>query len=464
MHHKWFLRTRARISTAAGLATLLAATAVASMAATSAAPAAAAGDIGTNRKAPPASRASDPALPGEVLVKLARGDQLPGLLARYPLSLLSRFGARPIYRLKTVGAAQLEDVLAAMALDPQVQLAEANLLHRQPEARKNAAWAIGSSDAYMAQWAPQALRLPEAQARAGGAGVRVAVLDSGVDGRHPALAGRMLPGRDFVDGDHDANEVLTVPLGAWGHGTHVAGLVALAAPQARIMPLRVLDTQGNTNAWVLAEALLHAIDPDGNPATDDGAHIINLSLGSLQRTRLLSTITLLAACATVDPAEAGAPENDLSDPGYGTDRERCLQARGTLIVAAAGNDASSQTRQYPAAEGAYGLLSVGASNRLSRPAAFTNFGSWVDIAAPGEGLTSTLPLGLWGTWSGTSMAAPLVAGSAALVLSAAPQLSAVGLVKRLKRAATPLCGGGGLRQLDVYAAVSNTPPRPLSCP
>ena len=63
----------------------------------------------------------------------------------------------------------------------------------------------------------------------------------------------------------------------FGHGTHVAGLVALTAPDAKIVPYRVLDENGEGNVWVLAEALLRAIDPDGNPAKDDGAHVINIS-------------------------------------------------------------------------------------------------------------------------------------------------------------------------------------------
>jgi subtilisin family serine protease len=125
----------------------------------------------------------------------------------------------------------------------------------------------------------------------------VAVLDTGVDRSHPALAGRLLPGHDFVDGDTDpVGRPARRAIGAWGHGTHVAGLVALAAPGAAILPLRVLDERGEGNLWVLAEALLHAVDPDGNPFTRDGARVINLSLGTLQRTDLLDVVTRLVQC------------------------------------------------------------------------------------------------------------------------------------------------------------------------
>ena len=299
------------------------------------------------------SGSADADMPGEILVKLRHSEALGPLLAAYPVTLLSRFGARPIYRLKVIGSLRVKDVLARLVLEPEVMIAETNPSHRSPEARKNVPWAIGTATAYQAQWAPQALNLAEAQRRATGDGVRMAVLDTGVDASHPLLAGRLLPGHDFVDGDNDPAEGGSAANGAWGHATHVAGLVALVAPGARIMPLRVLDADGTGNAWVLAEAMLYALDPDGNPATDDGAHVINLSLGSLARTRLMDSIALLAACA---PAVADDAIADRSDPGYRDDEQRCASSNGAVVVAASGNDASSSEKQYPAAEGAYGLL------------------------------------------------------------------------------------------------------------
>lgn len=391
----------------------------------------------------------DPEVPGEILVKLRSTEALQPLLARYSLTLVSRFGARPIYRLKVIGNQRVKDVLGALVLEPEVQLAEANLVHRSPESRKNGAWAIGTPEAYALQWAPQAMHLDAAQALARGTGLRVAVLDTGVDASHPALAGRVLPGRDFVDGDSDASEVPLAGSTSYGHGTHVAALVARVAPGAAIVPLRVLDSSGAGNAWVLAEALMHAVDPDGNPATDDGAHVINLSLGSLGRTRLLGAIAQLAACAVPVP---GDPVSDQSDPGYDDDRARCNGSRGAVIVAAAGNDGSGGVKEYPAAEGVYGLLAVGASSAQGRLASFSNYGSWVDLLAPGEAITSAVPGGAYASWSGTSMATPLVAGTAALLLSANPQLRPVDVVRQIKRSATALCGTA-LRQVDALAAL-----------
>ena len=125
------------------------------------------------------------------------------------------------------------------------------------------------------------INLPAAQAISKGAGVKVAVLDTGIDKTHPLFAGKLLPGRDFVDNDNDPSEVGTSGVGAYGHGTHVAGIVLMVAPDAKIIPIRVLDQNGVGNVWTLSKALNYAANPDGNPATDDGANIINLSLGTI---------------------------------------------------------------------------------------------------------------------------------------------------------------------------------------
>jgi subtilisin family serine protease len=441
-----------------------------------------------------AAAAADAELPGEMLVRLRSTAALGPLLLKYELSLVSQFGARPIYRLKGIGLADVHRKIGAMALEPNVLSVEPNFAHSSPEARRNNAsaigtpqaytaqwalpvldaegvgnaealrnnaWAIGTPQAYIAQWAPQSLRLPEAHRLTVGAGVRVAVLDTGVDRTHPALAGRLLAGFDFVDFDADPSEVGSSLNISFGHGTHVAGLVALVAPGAQIMPLRVLDAEGVGNAWVLVEAMLYAVDPDHNPMTDDGAHVINMSLGSTNRTQLLDSVVKLAACAI--PAAMGEPANDFTDPGYNADKDRCASSSGAVIVAAAGNDGTDAIRQYPAAERSYGLLAVGASNADARLAALSNFGSWVDLAAPGEGITSSVPGGGYGTWSGTSMAAPLAAGTAALVRALNPDMQAKNLARRLVQLSSALCGTS-LRQVDAAAAVLNVMPPDNGCP
>lgn len=395
---------------------------------------------------------ADPGPAGELMVKLSSTSVLPGLLAKYPLTLVSRFGSRPIYRLKVIGTVRVQDLLPLLAVEPGVLIAEDNPGQRSPESRKNVVWAIGTQQGYVAQWGPQAMRLPEAQQLSTGAGVRVAVLDTGVDRNHPALAGRLLPGFDFVDYDTDPSEGGSPGQSGYGHGTHVAGLVALAAPGARIMPIRVLDADGVGNAWVLAEAILYALDPDGNPATDDGAHVINLSLGSLARTGVLGAVLQIAACT---PPVADDPVLDRSDPGYADDEARCAGRTGTVVVAAAGNDSSDKIKEYPAAEGAYSLIAVAASNAAHKVAGFSNYGGWIDLAAPGEGLTSSMAGGGYATWSGTSMAAPLVAGTAALVRARFPAMSAKDLARLLDASTGVLCSTK-MGQLDAWAAVTGT--------
>lgn len=412
----------------------------------------------------------------DVVVQLRPGTSLEGLLAGQALTLVDRFGSRPIFRLRAPAGANAEFVLAMLRQHPGVRFAELNARNDAPESRRNTAWTIGvDAGVYSAQWAPQALRLSAAHASAVGTGVRVAVLDTGADLTHPALAGQWardssarVLGRDFVDDDADPSEAGGVADAGFGHGTHVAGLVALAAPGARIMPVRVLDAQGVGNAWVLAEAMAWALDPDGDATTDDGAHVINLSLGSTTKTELLKTVTDLATCEFDDD------DDDFRDSGFDADRARCAAGKAAVVLAAAGNSGLDTEMLYPAAEGVKGTLSVSASTAQRRMASFSNFGSWINVAAPGELVTSTVPGGGYGTWSGTSMASPLAAGVAALVLSTPakdgdPARSALrqwrpeDVSKRLTDRSVYLCGTS-FRQIDAAAAVLDVQGPDVPCP
>ena len=404
----------------------------------------------------------DPYLDAEVLVRLHSTAGLGPLLAKHQLTVVKQSGARPIYRLGLAAGDSVIDKVKALALEPEVIAAEANVQPRAPEARKNAVWAIGSEVEYREQWAPEAMHLAQAQLITQGAGIRVAVLDTGVDLSHPALAGKLLPGRDFVDGDNDPSEEGDRSNAGFGHGTHVAGLVALVAPAAKIVPVRVLDAEGRGDVWMLAEALAWAIDPDGNPATDDGAHVVNMSLGTLDRTRIVDALMTLSACAIPKPGPK--PDTDYTDAGYDADKARCAAHGGAVITAAAGNEGNDKAKEYPAAEGVYGLLPVGASADNHRLADFSNSGSWVDVAAPGDHITSTIPGGLYGTWSGTSMASPLAAGVAALVRARSPKLKPVDVTKRIENSGAQLCGNTNIVQIDALAAVKNKEAPDLSCP
>lgn len=389
---------------------------------------------------------SDSFVPGEVVLKLARSSDLEAVAANYGLdpAPIAQLGSYAIYRLRIIDGASPDDKAAALIADPlaRVVYADPNFAQQAPEARARVIYAGGGNDGdYVAQWAPSLIRLPEAHLISRGAGITVAVLDTGVDFSHPALAGRLLRGYDFVNGDPDPSEEGVYGINReFGHGTHVAGIVALAAPDAMIMPLRVLDSDGRGDVWTLAEAIAYASDPDGNPNTNDGADVINLSLGSLQRSKLIRDVVKAATCA--DPQDTSP--NDLP----------CFQSggRGAVVVMAAGNSGSSSP-EYPAGDGIGGAISVAASTQYDTLAAFSNYGSWVDVAGPGQGILSTVPGGGYGTWSGTSMAAPFVAGEAALVRSAFPNLNTVKAAQRIASRSTDI--GGPVRfRIDAAAAVT----------
>lgn len=412
----------------------------------------------------------------DLVLQLRRAGDITRVASRHGLQVLGQFGQRPIYRVRPGANRTAEAVLAALQQDQEVRFAEPNRASQAPEARRNSVWMIGGDAGLQAtQWLAGSLNLAAAHRLSTGQGVRVAVLDTGIDLRHPALAPRLarrgdgtLLGRDFVDGDAVPAEVGSRADAGFGHGTHVAGLVALAAPGARLMPARVLDRQGRGNVWVLAEALAWAVDPDGRPATDDGAQVINLSLGTTEPTALLSLAVGLATCEFDDD------DDDLQHPGFDADRQRCAKRFGAVVASAAGNSGSDVEMQYPAAEDVKGTLSVAASTAAHRIAGFSNWGSWVRIAAPGEAIVSTVPGGGWGTWSGTSMAAPLAAGSAALLLATLPKDGTPGLptprqwtgedvMKRLTDRSAGLCDSS-LRQIDAWAAVADQQAVDKRCP
>jgi subtilisin family serine protease len=257
----------------------------------------------------------------------------------------------------------------------------------------------------------------------------VAVVDTGVDLNHPDLAARLVPGIDIVN--HDS-----VPGDDHGHGTMVAGILAAQTNNAagvagvtwrgRIMPVKVLDATGaGTDAGVAAGIVW---------AADHGAKVINLSLGGPGASSVIQ--------AAVDHA----------------------LAEDAVVVAAAGNDATSEP-EWPAA--ATGVVAVGATTWSDTLASFSNYGSWIDLVAPGVKITSTARGGGYATGSGTSFSSPIVAGVAALARAADPAASAAEVTDRLSRGAKDLGVPGvdatfGAGLLDALATLRlTTSPAPL---
>ncbi len=221
-----------------------------------------------------------------------------------------------------------------------------------------------------------------------GSGVKVAVIDSGIDLHHPAFSNRLAPRhewKDFVDGDTYPQEERSAEgeSGNYGHGTGVAGIVLQVAPNATILPLRVLGAEGIGDITDVAAAIDHALAW--------GADVINLSLGTNEDSEVLNRMLALAA------------------------------ERRVLITASSGNTGDGNIT-YPARNarvgvkgGAY-LLSVGSVNAYNALSTFSTYGEALEMTAPGEFVYTAFPDNRVGYWSGTSFSAPMVAGTVALVL------------------------------------------------
>ncbi|MFE7603152.1 S8 family serine peptidase, partial [Streptomyces sp. NPDC057494] len=242
------------------------------------------------------------------------------------------------------------------------------------------------------QWGLDALKLPDAWNTTRGEDTVIAVVDTGVDLDHPDLKGRLVAGHDFVDDDDRPDDTN-------GHGTHVSGIAAAhtdnglggagGAPGTKIMPVRVLGPDGSGSDADITRGIVWA--------ADHGAHVINLSLGeSGLMARLLKGGILNQAITHAD-------------------------AKGAVVVAAAGND-STALQPY---EVDTPVLVVNAAGQDGKPASFTNFGAQNAVSAPGVDILSTLPTYTtketlknttgYGKLSGTSMASPYVSAVAALL-------------------------------------------------
>lgn len=233
--------------------------------------------------------------------------------------------------------------------------------------------------------------------------VKVAVIDTGVDLSHPDLQSNLVGGRNFID-------TSLPPDDDFGHGTHVAGIVAAAANnglgsaglafRCKVIPIRVLGTSGGTT-FDLVKGIDYAVNA--------GARVINMSLGSSQHSAIEEEAVKKAMNA------------------------------GIVVVAAAGNDAlKGNPSNYPAA--IRGVVAVAATNLSDQRADFSNYGSYVTLSAPGVDILSTLPqrIGGYGFASGTSMSAPVVSAAAALLFSLHPDWKAEKVIEALKKGSRDL--------------------------
>ena len=252
------------------------------------------------------------------------------------------------------------------------------------------------------QWAMSAFPFSALWSCGKGAGLTVAVVDSGVQANHPDMAGRVRPGAAIVNG--------VVQTGAGGtdvngHGTHVAGIMAAGengvgtvgvAPQVTILPVRVLDAQGVGPNSDIGKGITWAVD--------HGAKVVNVSIGSDTK------------AASVTAAVS-----------YAVDR-------GVVVVAAAGNGGPEGNPRYPAALPE--TIAVGALGQNGDVASYSTNGSYVDVTAPGSNIYSTKIPSTWGLNTGTSMASPHVAALIALIIDARGSVSPANMLRRLTSTAT----------------------------
>jgi hypothetical protein len=340
---------------------------------------------------------------GEVLVKLSGGARLDRFLERYGSLLLSDIAGTGYARCRVPDGQTESQFLATLAGDHDVVSSERNLLVAIPEGSQSSLPVLDDNlddAAVLFQPAGARIGLPVAHTVTLGQGVVIAVVDTGVDPDHPFFAGRLLPGLDLIGGDADSREERDLLDNdgdglfdeGYGHGTFIAGLALAAAPEALILPVRVLDSDAVGDSATVAMGIVMAVDL--------GADIVNLSLG-----------------ATL-PMEVIREAMKYADE------------RGVPVVVAAGNEADQLL--YPAR---YALaLAVTATDLLGVAAPFTNFGSQADLAAPGMDLAGPVPADSgapFARWSGTSFAAPLVSGSLALVMRRFPVLNVHQQLSRL---------------------------------
>ncbi|MFS4460737.1 S8 family serine peptidase [Bdellovibrio sp. HCB2-146] len=291
--------------------------------------------------------------------------------------------------------AQEARALAALLSQPGVEYVVPNFKLKAFTAPVDAA-------ALKDQWAIAKVQAEKAWQRAGNKGSRnviVAVIDTGVDYKHPALAPNMMAGYDFAENDADPMD--KTGFQNPGHGTHCAGAVGATglidggtiglSPEVTLMPLRFLDERGSGDLNNAIKAIDYAVEK--------GAQIISASWGAAVPRS--TAAPLLEAIKRADD-------------------------KGVIFIAAAANDGKNNdtTEMYPANNGFPNSITVAASGASDAKPSWSNYGTaTVHVSSPGENIMSTLPNNKYGNLSGTSMATPLVSGLVALMKAQDPSLT-----------------------------------------
>ncbi|MGD8921740.1 MAG: S8/S53 family peptidase [Candidatus Zixiibacteriota bacterium] len=341
----------------------------------------------SNRMINPEEREAPPSqalfLPGELVVKLADVDSvsIADINATYGTTVSQYLSQLNIFLLNAPAGADLEQLAADMQSHPFILTAHPNYMVDPLQAVQGSfpfSDDKGTGD-YDEQPAAGTLHLTDAHGINTGAGAIVGVIDGGVNYNHPIFDGMVQSGYDYVDDDTDAFDEEGGDNS--GHGTFVAGVIHLVAPDATIRAYRVSDRSGNSDGYLVAEAILQAVE--------DGCNVINLSM------------VMTSEHSAIKDALAYARANDV------------------MVIVAAGNG-QSDIPTYPASDP--NTICVAALDTLNRLADFSRYGADVDICAPGTGIYSPYLDTGYAWWGGTSFAAPFVSAQAALIISERPEM------------------------------------------
>lgn len=309
-----------------------------------------------------------------------------------------RIGNSDLFIIDLPANASETAVANLLAHHPQLKFAELDAIIKP---------ALVTNDPYLgSEWHTTKIGAPTAWDSTQGAGVTIAIVDSGVDATHPDLAANIVAGWNFYDNNSNTADVT-------GHGTAVAGAAAAVsnngagvsgvAGAAKIMPLRVSDTGGGATGSAIAQALTYA--------ADHGVRVANVSF-------------------------AGVPGNTTIQSAA-----QYMKGKGGLVVVAAGNNGINENITPTTT-----MISVSSTESTDLLSTFSSYGSYVAVSAPGDYIWSTTRGGGYGQWWGTSFASPVAAGVVALMMSARPDLPNTQIESLLYSSATDLGAAGR----DIY--------------